>query len=193
MRLSRENQWLTVPKGKPANAVPEPSKGINGEQEIRLMYDMMVNAFQTDATRVISYLQPVNSLLRSRGVNLDGHSMSHYDMGPRIQASQTRDKCQAELLAHLIDRLKQTREPDGSTLFDHVSVVLGTNIRTGHMLDNCPTLLTGGGAGIKRGHHLVLPDPKTPLCNVWLTLLYGAGVRTPTFGDSTGLIEPLLA
>ena len=92
-RLAKENEWLTVPKAKPAKVIAEPGKGMGGEQEMRLMYDMMVTAFQTDATRVISYRQPVNSLLRSRGVNLDGHSMSHYDMGPRREASQTRDKC----------------------------------------------------------------------------------------------------
>ena len=192
-RLERENQWLTVPKTKPSTPLSEPGKGVSGEQEIRLMYDLMVNAFQTDATRVISYLQPVNSLLRSRGLALDGHSMSHYDMGPRIEASQTRDRAQAELLGYLIERLKKTPEADGSSLFDHVSVVLGTNIRTGHMLDNCPTVLTGGGAGIKLGQHVVMSDPKTPLCNVWLTLLQGSGVQASSFGDSTGIIESLRA
>jgi len=192
-RLAKENAWLIVPKLKPAKTIAEPGKGLGGEQEVKLMYDMMVTAFQTDATRVISYRQPVNSLLRSRGVNLDGHSMSHYDMGPRRQASETRDKCQSELLAHLIERLKQTPSTDGSRMFNHVSVVLGTNIRTTHMLDNCPTLLTGGGAGIKLGQHLVMPDAKTPLCNVWLTLLNGVGVKTTSFGDSTGLIEQLRA
>jgi hypothetical protein len=192
-RLERENQWLTVPKAKPATPVSEPGKGVSGEQEIKLMYDMMVTAFEADATRVITYLQPVNSLLRSRGIALDGHSMSHYDMGPRVEASQTRDRAQSELLAHLIGRLKQSREADGSSLFDHVSVVLGTNIRTGHMMDNCPTVLTGGGAGIKLGQHVVMSDPKTPLCNVWLTLLHGVGVKAATFGDSTGVIDALRA
>jgi hypothetical protein len=193
LRLAKETQWLEVPKARPAQTIQEPRKGMSGEQEVRLMYDLMIAAFQTDSTRVISYRQPVNSLLRSRGVNLEGHSMSHYDMGPRKEASQTRDRCQSELLAYFIDRLKQSREPDGSTLFDHVSLTLGTNIRTGHMLDNCPTILTGRGAGIRLGHHLVMEDPKTPLCNVWLTLLNGVGVPTPAFGDSTAPIESLRA
>jgi hypothetical protein len=190
-RLVKENQWLAVPKAKPEKPIAEPGRGLSGEPEVRLMYDLMALAFQTDTTRVIAYRQPVNSLLRSRGVNLDGHSMSHYDMGPRRAASQTRDKCQAELLAHLIERLKQTRNADGSSLFDHTSVVLGSNIRTVHSLDNCPTLLTGGGAGIKLGQNIVMSDPKTPLCNVWLTLLQGVGVPVKSFGDSTGVIEEL--
>lgn len=193
VRLTKDAEWLTVPKAKPQSPVAEPKKGLSGEQEVRLMYDLMITAFQTDATRVIAYKQPVNSLLRSRGVNLEGHSMSHYDMGPRKEASQTRDRCQSELLAYFIDRLKQSREPDGSSLFDHVSLTLGTNIRTGHMLDNCPTVLTGGGAGIRLGQHVVMEDPKTPLCNVWLTLLHGLGISAPSFGDSTGVIQALRA
>jgi hypothetical protein len=72
-------------------------------------------------------------------------------------------------------------------------VVFGSNVRNAHNLDNCPTLLTGRGAGIKLGQHIVMPDAKTPLCNVWLTLLHGVGVRPKSFGDSTGLLEPLLA
>jgi hypothetical protein len=191
VRLTKDQEWLTVPKAKPASPVTEPKKGISGEQEVRLMYDLMITAFQTDATRVIAYKQPVNSLLRSRGVNLEGHSMSHYDMGPRKDASQTRDRCQSELLAYFIDRLKQSREPDGTSLFDHVSLTLGTNIRTGHMLDNCPTILAGGGARIRLGQHIVMENPKTPLCNVWLTLLQGIGIPATAFGDSTGPIEAL--
>ena len=85
------------------------------------------------------------------------------------------------------------KEPDGSSLFDHTSVVLGSNVRSQHYLDNCPTLLTGGGAGIKLGRHLVMKDPKTPLCNVWLTLLKGVGLPVDSFGDSTGVIEELVA
>jgi len=192
-RLAKDEQWLTVPKAKPTGQMREPGKGMSGEPEVKLMYDMMVTAFQTDATRVISYRQPVTSLLRGRGFSIEGHGMSHYDMGPRRQASEARDKCQSELLAHLVGRLKETREADGTSLFDHISVTLGTNIRTIHYLDNCPTLLTGGGAGIKLGQHIVMPDAKTPLCNVWLTLLNGVGVDAKSFGDSTGVIEQLRA
>lgn len=192
-RLSKDEQWLTVPKEQPLQPVREPAAGASGKEEARLMYDMMVAALQTDATRVIGYQNPIDSLLRSIGHNMGGHTMSHYSPGPRMDASQARDKALSELLAYLIDRLKSVKEPDGSSLFDHTSVVLGSNVRNSHNLDNCPTLLTGGGAGIKLGRHIVMPDPKTPLCNVWLTLLNGLGVQAESFGDSTGVIEELVA
>ena len=192
-RLSKENQWLTVPKAKPGERVGEPRQGMNGQEQIKVIYDMMVAALQTDTTRVIGYQHPINALLRSLGHNLDGHNMSHYSPGPRMAASQARDQALSELLAGLIDKLQATKEPDGSSLFDHTSVVLGSNVRSQHYLDNCPTLLTGGGAGIKLGQHIVMKDPKTPLCNVWLTLLKGVGVKADSFGDSTGVIEQLVA
>jgi hypothetical protein len=191
-RLAKETAWLTVPK-QLAAAVSEPHKGVDGKQEITVMYDLIVAALQADSTRVITYAQPVQSLLRSLGLSIDAHNMSHYGPGPRMEASQTRDRAQSELLAHFIDKLKTTKESDGSSLFDHVSVVMGSNVRCGHSMDNCPTLLTGGGAGVKLGHHIVMSDPKTPLCNVWLTLLRGVGVNADSFGDSTGIIEDLVA
>jgi hypothetical protein len=116
--------------------------------------------------------------------------MSHYGPGDRMAASQKRDATQSELLAELIDKLKASREADGSRLFDHVALAYGSNIRSIHYLDNCPTLLTGGGAGLKLGQHLVLPKD-TPLANVWLTLLHGLGLEAERHGDSTGVVKEL--
>jgi hypothetical protein len=188
-RIAKEEQWLAVPKAKPSEAVHEPKKGVSGREQIKATYDLIFAAFQTDATRVAGYRLPVDSLLRSLGHNIAGHTMSHYAPGPRMDASQARDRANSELLAGLLDKLKASKQPDGSSLFDHTSIVLGSNVRNHHNLDNCPTLITGGGSGIKRGQHLVMSDSKTPLCNVWLTLLNGVGVQAKSFGDSTGVVE----
>lgn len=192
-RISKEEQWLTVPKAKPAASLREPAKGISGKEEIKVMYDIILAAFQTDTTRVVGYRLPIDSLLRSLNHNIAGHTMSHYSPGPRMEASKARDRANSELLAGLLDKLKAIQETDGSTLFDHTSIAMGSNVRNQHNLDNCPTLLTGGGSGIKRGHHIVAPDSKTPLCNVWLTLLNGSGIHAKSFGDSTGILAPLIA
>jgi hypothetical protein len=191
-RLSKEEQWLDKPKEQPADSLALPESELRGYEEIKLMYDLIVAALQVDATRVITYRQPLESLYRSLGVTHTAHNCSHYSPGPRMEASQLRDQKQSELLAHLIDRLKASREPDGTTLFDHTCLTLGSNIHSIHYLNNCPTLVTGGGANIRLGQHLVLADSKTPLCNLWLTLLRGVGLPIETHGDSTGLIEPLL-
>lgn len=193
IRLGKDEQWLNVPKAKPP--VDEPKPGLAGKEEIRVMYDLIVAALQTDSTRVLTYRQPVGTLLQSLDIKVAPHDMSHYSPGDRMAASRKRDETQSELLAGLIDKLKATKEADGSSLFDHVALAYGSNIRTIHYLDNCPTLLTGGGAKLKRGQHLVLPKD-TPLCNVWLTMLHGIGIdekQLPRHGDSTGVVTSLQA
>jgi hypothetical protein len=190
VRLGKDEQWLSVRKAKPPIAEPKP--GLAGKAEIEVMYDLIVAALQTDSTRVITYRQPVGALLKSLDLKVAPHDMSHYTPGDRMAASQKRDQVQSELLAKLIDKLKSVKEADGRSLFDHTALVYGSNIRTIHYLDNCPTLLAGGGAGIKLGQHVVLPKD-TPLCNVWLTMLRGLGVEAERHGDSTGVLNELQA
>ncbi len=191
-RLGRDERWLGAPR--PSPGLPEPKPGLAGYEEIRLMYDLMVAALRTDSTRVLSYRQPVSTLLTSLDVRIDAHTMSHYlGKGPEyLEASEKRDRAQSELLSGLLDQLKAAREPDGSSLFDHTTVVYGSNIRTGHTLDSCPTLLAGRGAGLRLGQNLVVAKD-TPLCNAWLTLLRGSGVAVERHGDSTGVVPQLLA
>lgn len=189
-RLGKDEQWLNVPK--PKSGVSEPKEGLAGREEIKVVYDLIVAALQTDSTRVVTYRQPVSALLQSLSLKVAAHDMSHYTPGDRMEASQKRDLAQSELLAGLLDKLKATKEPDGSSLFDHTVLAFGSNIRTIHYLDNCPTLLAGGGAGLKLGHHLAVAK-NTPLCNVWLTILHGLGIRAERHGDSTGLVKELIA
>jgi len=191
-RLSKEEQWLHVPKSRPATVPDEPQGEVAGFEEIKLMYDLMIAAMQVDASRVFTYRQPVESLLKSFGATITGHNMSHYTSGDRKVVSQTRDQKQSELLAYFIDRLKATREADGSCLFDHVSLSYGSNINSIHYLTNCPTIITGRGAGIQLGQHLVL-DSNTPLANLWLSLLRGVGIDAASHGDSSGIIKELFA
>lgn len=189
-RLSKEEQWLDVPTVKPKGPVEVPPSEVAGFEEVKIMYDLIVAALQADATRVLTYRQPVDSFIRSLGATITGHNMSHYQPGMRMEVSELRDRKQSELFAGFLDRLKASKEPDGSRLFDHVSVSYGSNIQSIHYLDNCPTLITGGGAGVKQGRHLVLPD-KTPLCNLWLSLLKDGGVEVESHGDSTGTLDEL--
>jgi hypothetical protein len=191
-RLSREEKWLGVPQ--PTAPLGEPRSDSSGYDEIKLMYEIMVAALQTDSTRVATYRQPTHTLVASLGITMDSHTMSHYHgpRGEKLEASQRRDLAQSELLAGLLDRLKVVKEPDGSSLFDHTTVVYGSNIRSGHSVDNCPTIIAGKGAGLKMGQHLVAPKD-TPLCNAWLTLLQGSGVPVERHGDSTGVVKELIA
>ena len=188
-RLGKEEAWMT--RLKPKAPLDAPAGSLVGEQEIRIMYDLLVAALQTDSTRVITYRQPMASLIKSMGITVAPHDMSHYTPGERMEASKQRDRKQSELLAYLLDRLEAVKEADGTSLLDHVCLSYGSNIRSIHYLDNCPTVLAGGGAGIKHGHHVVLERKQTPLANLWLTLLQGVGIETASFGDSSGTLPPL--
>jgi hypothetical protein len=189
-RLSKDEAWLEIPKAK--SPIDEPEPGLKGREEVEVMYDLIVAALQTDSTRVMTYRMPGQTLLQSMDVTLSAHNVSHYSPGERMQASQTRDKAHSELLAGLIDKLKATKEADGSSLFNHTAVAFGSNISSIHYLTNCPTVLTGGGANLKLGQHLVLPKD-TPLCNVWLTMLQGLGINVARHGDSAGVVKELQA
>ncbi len=191
-RLSKDEQWLGVPRKK--TTMPMPPSELEGRQEIELMYDLMIAAMQTDSSRVLTYRQPVRTLLTSIGIQVHQHDMSHYHTtrAEKLAASQKRDLTQSQLLAQFLDKLKATEEPDGGRLFDNVCLVYGSNIRTGHELSNCPTLLSGGAAGVKLGENIIAPQ-ETPLCNAWLTLLHGLGVPAERHGDSTGILKQILA
>lgn len=191
IRLSKEEQWLDVPKRLPHEPVKEPLASLQGYEEVKVMYDLMVAAMQVDASRVFTYRMPTDSLIKSMGATITSHNMSHYTQGERREVSEKRDQTHAELIAYFIDRLKASKEPDGSSLYDNISIAFGSNINSIHYLTNCPTLITGGGAGVRHGRHLVMSDRRTPLCNLWLSLLNGSGVDVKSHGDSTGMIDEL--
>jgi hypothetical protein len=191
-RLTKEEQWMDVPRPKAPFA--EPASFAKGREEIKLVYDIMLAAMQTDSTRVMTYRQPVSTLLTSLDIKVFPHDMSHYHttQGEKLDASQRRDIAQSELLAGFLDKLKSIREADGSRLFDHVALAYGSNIRTGHELTNCPTIVSGGGAGLRLGHNIVAPKD-TPLCNAWLSVLHGLGIKAERHGDSSGPLKELFA
>ena len=191
-RLAKEEQWMGVPQPQAPISPPKPE--VDGHEEIKHIYDIMIAAMQTDSTRVMTFRQPVNTLLTALGVKVHPHDMSHYHttLGEKLDASQRRDLAQSELLAGFFDKLKATKEADGSRLFDNLALAYGSNIRTGHELSNCPTILAGGAAGLKLGQNIVAPKD-TPLCNVWLSLLHGIGVNAERHGDSTGVLKEIIA
>jgi hypothetical protein len=189
-RLGKDEDWLDNPK--PKAPLEEPPAGLKGKEEIEMMHNLIVAALQTDSTRSLTYRMPGPALLKSMDVKHSSHNVSHYSPGERMEASKARDKMHSTLLAGLMDKLKATKEADGSSLFDHTSLAFGSNISNIHYLDNCPTLLAGGGANLKLGEHLVLPKD-TPLCNVWLTMLQGMGIDAERHGDSSGIVKELQA
>ena len=190
-RLSKEKKWMNIPKKQPKNPVAVPNTSILGKDAIALNYDIMLAAMQVDASRVFSYRLPADALLQSFNAPISAHNMSHYTYGERRDVSEERDRLNASLISKFVDKMKATKESDGSSLFDNMTLAFGGNLSKTHSLHNCPTLVMGGGSGFKHGRHLCMENPKYPLCNVWLSILRGSGINVKSHGDSTGVLEEL--
>lgn len=190
LAVGQEAAWLDRPKPQASFQFQEAP---SGEMEIKLMYDLIALALQTDATRVLTYMMPNKTLLESIGVKLHPHALSHYEIGSaHKEASKVRDRKHAELFAYFLDRLKEKTDANGLSLFDSTIVSFGSSIRGQHQMKNVPLLLAGGGARLKRGESIMLPKQDTPLSNLWLTLLQEVGVNTDKFSQSTGTVSELL-
>ncbi len=177
---------LDAPSGIPADF---------GEH-IRLMADMMALAFQSDLTRVCTFMianDGSNRSYREIGVPEGHHDMSHHGHDAVKQAKvQQINHFHVTQLGYLLEKLKSIQEPDGS-LLDNTLLVYGAGISDGdrHNHDDLPILLAGGrNAGFKQGRHVVYPD-NTPMTNLFLSMLDRVGVHAETIGDSTGRLQQL--
>ena len=178
--------------------VMERPTGIPDEFEAhsKLMSDLMVIAFQTDMTRVISFMmarEGSNRSYRSIGISDGHHSVTHHQNDPeKIAKTMKIDQLHVQMLAYLLDRLKNTPDGDGS-LLDHSMILFGSSISDGnaHTHHDLPLVLAGGGNGKVKGGRHIRYAPETPMNNLLLSMLDKAGVPCETLGDATGKLEHL--
>lgn len=183
-RLQKASDWINKPKPKaPLNA---PKPGLEGVAYMKTMYDLMVAALQTDSTRVITFKQPLRTILNDIGVKFSSHQLSHHGNQPdTFESSVKKDQTNSELLCYLIDKLKSTRDTDGRSLFDNCVVTYASGVRQGHMLRNVPTLITGKGGGHLRHQGFInIKEGENKLSNLWLTSLKAADIPVNSFSDS---------
>lgn len=169
------------------------------EEHARIMSDLMVLAFQTDTTRVCTFMlanEGSNRSYRNVGAKEGHHSLSHHQ-GDHHKQAQIREinRFHVTQLAYLLGRLRSIKEADGVPLLDRTMLLYGAGLADGnaHEHHNLPLLLAGGGNGaITPGRH-VRYAPETPMCNLLLSMLQSAGVPAERFGDSTGPLRKLQA
>ncbi len=166
------------------------------EDHAKLMSDLMVIAFQTDMTRVVTFMmarEGSNRSYRSIGVSDGHHSVTHHQNDPnKIEKTMKIDELHTKTFAYLVEKMKSTPDGDG-TLLDHSMILYGSSISDGnaHTHHDLPLVLVGGAAGqIKGGRHIRYA-PETPMNNLLLTVLDRAGVPAETLGDATGKIDQL--
>ena len=163
---------------------------------VRLLYDLQLLAYQSDLTRVITFMYGREQTGRPYphiGVPEAHHPVTHHKGDPALMDKCTRiQRHHIELFAEYLGKLRNTPDGDGS-LLDHVILLFGSGISNSdrHTHGPLPTFLVGGGAGtLKGGRHLIYPE-HTPLTNLQLTLLNKLGVPAETLGDSTGKFNEL--
>jgi hypothetical protein len=161
------------------------------EEHAKLMYDLQVLAYQTDLTRVITFM--IGRELTGRpypeiGVNDAHHPTSHHQNDPEKLAKLAKiNTFHTQLFAYYLEKLKATPDGDGA-LLDHLILVYGAGMSDSqlHAHGNLPLALFGGG--IRGDRHLKFPMD-TPLANLHLTLLDRLGVPIDAIGDSTGPLD----
>ena len=164
---------------------------------VKLMYDLMAVAFQADLTRVSTLVvgrEGSNRVYPEIGIPDPHHPLTHHRNNPDWIEKVTQINClHVELLGYFLQKLKSTRDGDG-TLLDHSMIVYGSGLSDGnrHLHEDLPILLAGRGDGsLNAGQHIVL-EKETPMTNFYLTLLDRMGVRPENIGDSTGKVEHVL-
>ncbi|MDA8041673.1 MAG: DUF1552 domain-containing protein [Pirellulales bacterium] len=187
LSLSREEEWIDIPYPKATQK--RPPEGMQGEPEIKAMFKMILAAWQTDATRVVTYRMPDAGLLQSMGISSTPHTLSHYGSNVSLhELNLKRTTKWMQLYSGFIDQLRSAKDPldpNGGTLFDNSLVYNGGGLRTAHRTTNVPCLLTGGGfKGLKHGRHRVASKENTPLANLWTTMLQDAGAPVERFADA---------
>ena len=175
-----------VPTGVPGNY----------EEHVRLMCDLMVLAFQTDQTRVCSFVlvnEGSNKAYPFIGVAEGHHDLSHHgNDAKKKEKIREINKFHVSQLSYLLQKLKAIPEGDG-TLLDHCMIAYGSANSDGnaHNHDDLPVLLAGkGGRTIDTGRHIRFPK-ETPISNLWMSMLERMDVKVPFLGDSTGALSNL--
>ena len=160
-------------------------------EHIRLMGDLMVLAFQTDTTRVATFMfanEGSNRSYKMVGVNDGHHEMSHHQRNSeKLDALFKINKFHVEQLAYILDKMNSIKEGD-KTLLENSMVVYGAGICDGdrHNHDDLPILLAGNAGGkIKKGKHIEVPK-NTPMTNLFLSMSDKLGMDVERIGDSTG-------
>ena len=166
------------------------------QEHAKLMFDLQVLAFQADLTRVITFMMGREKTDRPYGeigIPDAHHPLTHHGGDADKIAKVVRiETLQSELLAYYVEKLRATRDGDGSVL-DHMLLTFGSGISDGnvHSVRNLPLIVFGqGDGGIKGGRHLRY-QADTPMANFYLTLVDKLGLPLEHFGDSTGKLDLL--
>jgi hypothetical protein len=163
------------------------------EDHLALMLDLQILAFQSDLTRVISFMLSKEQSARPYpqiGVPEAHHPLSHHNDNPEVIAHMSKiNRYHTELFANYLSRLRSTPDGDGS-LLDHMMILYGSGISnsTRHSGDNLPLVVVGGGSGrLPSGRHIAYTDAPT-IADLLMALMDRMGYPVERVGGSTHVL-----
>jgi len=181
-------------------SAPRPTENPASHQEhVRLMLDMIALAFQSDTTRVSTFMfgnavSGVNFRFLE-GVTDSHHEISHHsNNADKLRQYAIINRWHVEQYGYLLRKLRDMKEGDRSVL-DNSMIVFGSALSDGnsHNPHRLPLVLGGRGGGrIASGQHLVYSED-SPAANLWVSMLDAFGTPVERFADSTGPLRGVLA
>ena len=174
--------------------IPRPGAGIptSSEDHLRLMFDIMVLAFQMDRTRVATFMMN-NDLSNMRFPSLESvtggiHELSHHANDEhRLDMYQQVNQHQVKLWGEALAKMQATNEGE-RTLLENSMIMLTSSLFDGNAHDSrqLPVVLAGGGGGTIQGgrFHDLSADPNRKLCRLHIALMDRMGLHVDHFGDA---------
>ena len=183
---SRELPLLEQPAGIPQTF----------SEHMRLMFDLQLLAYQTDLTRVITFM--VGREISGRTYNEIGipdshHPLSHHLDDPvKIGTMAKINTYHVSLFKEFVEKMQATSDGDGS-LLDHTLLLYGAGMSNSnaHAPIDLPIMIVGGAHGkLKGGTHIRYPED-TPMANLLTSVMDTLNVPVDKVGRSTGKLDVL--
>jgi hypothetical protein len=195
--IERRIQLAEVQNTRELPVVDQPVGVPNDYQEhAKLMMDLLALAYQTDLTRISTFMLAREVSGRAYpeiGVSDSHHPLSHHqDEAAKLERLHKINEYQFRQFAYLVKKLAAMPEGDGMML-DHTVFLYGTGISDSntHFHDDLPIAVIGGKAAGFKGGRYIRYGKGTPLANLHITILDRMGVPTEKLGDSTGKLDRL--
>ncbi|MEM6886228.1 MAG: DUF1552 domain-containing protein [Verrucomicrobiota bacterium] len=200
-QLVRNEKWLDVPmKSFDADHLTlDADATIDPAAYLKSMMDLMVLGFQTDLTRVMTYM-----MAREDGMGFGDnfptlalgfkghHSISHDKAKDHWVEWGKYDQWLTQQFAYFLEQMKNTRDEFGPIL-DNTLVLYGSACSTTHNARNYPLVLAGGSKlGVDHGTYTVFDESHVPMSNLFVSMLNAVGVETESFSDSQGKLPSVI-
>ncbi|MFN7925881.1 MAG: DUF1552 domain-containing protein [Bryobacteraceae bacterium] len=190
---AREQQRVELPPDAARLGTAAPGEY---SEHAKLMFDILLLAFQTDSTRVASFMLGIeqsNRAYREIGISESHHGLTHHRGEPeKIDACVRINRFHLDQFAYFLGKMKSTPDGDGS-LLDHSMILYGCGLSdpNRHEHHNLPAVLAGrAGGALSPGRHLMYPN-ETPMANLFVTMLDVFGVPGEMLGDANGRLPQL--